>query len=173
MQLISDEYRQLNEQLHDSNPAYGVSGHQHTDSVINLSKIVGSVDILDYGCGKSTLARNLPFSIKQYDPAIDKYKALPEPADIVVCTDVLEHIEPEALDEVLKHLASLTKKAGLFTAATRPAVKFLADGRNAHLIVQPAKWWVDKFYEHFDVINFTKANHEISFIVEPKKMDSV
>jgi hypothetical protein len=71
------------------------------------------------------------------------------PADVVVCNDVLEHVEPEHLDEVLKHMASLAKKAIVLTVATVPAVKTLADGRNAHLIVENARWWYTKLEPYF------------------------
>ena len=43
----------------------------------------------------------LTFEIKEYDPAIPGKDSLPEPADIVVCSDVLEHIEPNYLLNVL------------------------------------------------------------------------
>jgi 2-polyprenyl-3-methyl-5-hydroxy-6-metoxy-1,4-benzoquinol methylase len=137
--------------------------------VLELAKALGTTDVLDYGCGKSTLARNLPFTIKQYDPAIEKYKEAPSPADIVVCTDVLEHIEPEFIDNVLEHLAKLTKKKGYFTASTIEAQKVLADGRNAHLLIKPAKWWVDKFREYFEILKSTEENNEVIVFVEPKK----
>jgi 2-polyprenyl-3-methyl-5-hydroxy-6-metoxy-1,4-benzoquinol methylase len=170
MQLISNEYCRLNEQLHTSNEHYGVSGKRHAAFVYQMAQNLNTTDILDYGCGKSTLARNLPFTIQQYDPAVSKYAAMPEPADIVVCTDVLEHIEPELIDNVLAHLQKLTKKAGFFTVATRPAKKILADGRNAHLIIQPANWWLDKFIKLFDVVRFTREqNQEFSICVEPLK----
>jgi hypothetical protein len=63
---------------------------------------------------------------------------------MVVCTDVLEHIEPEHLDAVLRHVCSLAKKAVFLQIATRPAKKCLPDGRNAHLTVQSAEWWLAK-----------------------------
>jgi 2-polyprenyl-3-methyl-5-hydroxy-6-metoxy-1,4-benzoquinol methylase len=168
MQLISEEYRKLNEQLHETNKHYGTSGQLYVSDIIGILKNLQTQDVLDYGCGKSTLAQNLPFSIKQYDPAVPKYAAQPDPADLVVCTDVLEHIEPEMIDDVLKHLAKLTKKAGYFTACTVAAQKTLADGRNAHLIVKPPIWWIHKIDEHFEILNFTKKGHEAVFIVQPK-----
>jgi 2-polyprenyl-3-methyl-5-hydroxy-6-metoxy-1,4-benzoquinol methylase len=67
--------------------------------------------------------------------------AAPEPHDIVACTDVLEHIEPDCLDDVLKDIRRCTKKVAFLLIATRPAIKVLADGRNAHLIQQPYTWW--------------------------------
>lgn len=168
MQTISTEYRKLNEKLHE-NPEYGASSVRHVQQVLQIAQRLNTTDILDYGCGKSCLARNLPFAIKEYDPAIPKFNSEPEAADIVVCTDVLEHIEPEFLDNVLAAFEKNIKKVGFFTISTRPAKKILADGRNAHLIVQPAKWWIHKLYEHFDVISFTKEANELIVIVEQKE----
>lgn len=168
MQLISEEYRSLNTDLH-SNPAYGVSSVRHVGMVCSIAQKFETQDILDYGCGKSMLARNIPFNIQEYDPAIKEHAEEPKPADIVVCTDVLEHIEPELLDNVLKHLKKLTKKAGFFTVATRPAKKILADGRNAHLIVQPAAWWEEKLKKLFNIVKFVTDDEkkECLVFVEP------
>jgi len=169
MLLISDGYRDQLSKMHIDKISFGAIGCRHTGRIISLMKKMGTNDVLDYGCGKSTLARNLPFSIKEYDPAIPKHSELPKPADIVVCTDVLEHIEPEYLDNVISHLNNLVKKVGYFTACTIPAVKKLPDGRNAHLTVEPAKWWINKFWEHFEVVSFTKLDNEIIFMVELDK----
>lgn len=168
MQVITKEYRELNSQLHKDNVHYGMSGGRNAYLVMQLALELNTMDILDYGCGKSKLAHNLPFKIKQYDPAIPKYA---DPVlgarDIVVCTDVLEHIEPNCLDDVLKHLSLLVKKVGYFTVATRPAKKTLADGRNAHLIVQPMHWWLQKLFKFFDIRKLEKKEGEFIVIVEP------
>jgi hypothetical protein len=66
----------------------------------------------------------------------------PEPHDLVVCSDVLEHIEPDCLGDVLRHLYDLTKKALFVDVACRPAKKVLADGRNAHLIQRDPSAWL-------------------------------
>lgn len=168
MQLYSEQYRQLNEQLHQDNENYGKSGSKWSFVILKLAEQLRTKDILDYGCGKSSLSLHLPFSIKQYDPAIKKYEDKPNPADVVVCTDVLEHIEPECLDNVLQHLSVLTKQMGLFTASTKPAIKTLADGRNAHLIVKPGNWWLLKILNYFDVKEFKEDANECVFFVKPK-----
>jgi 2-polyprenyl-3-methyl-5-hydroxy-6-metoxy-1,4-benzoquinol methylase len=165
---ISESYRELNAKLHASNEFYGTSGAKYSQQVHALALSLQTQDILDYGCGKSTLANNLPFKIKQYDPAIKKYEALPEPADLVVCTDVLEHIEPEKLDDVLGHLKSLTKRKGFFTIANRPARKTLEDGRNAHLIIEPPIYWLNKLTDYFTVVGFQDLRDEMLVVVEPK-----
>jgi hypothetical protein len=166
--MISDDYKELNAKLHASNAHYGTSGAKYAQQVHALAMSLQTEDILDYGCGKSTLANNLPFKIKQYDPAIPKYAALPIPADLLVCTDVLEHIEPEMLDTVLSHLAEMTKRKGFLVIANRPARKTLEDGRNAHLIIEPPLYWLTKLYDYFNVVGFQDLKGEMLVIVEPK-----
>lgn len=166
--MISESYRALNEKLHKDNPHYGTSGQKFSQQIHALALAMQTEDILDYGCGKSTLAQNLPFKIKQYDPAVKKYAALPNPADLVVCTDVLEHIEPEMLDEVLNHLKTLTKRKGFFTIANRPAHKTLDDGRNAHLIIEPPLYWLTKLFDYFNVAGYQDLKGEMLVVVEPK-----
>jgi hypothetical protein len=145
--LITEEYRSLNAQLHE-NEAYGTSGRHAAETIKNLSDKYGR-DILDYGCGKRTLEKALGFPIKNYDPAIEGLDAPPEPAEIVVCGDVLEHIERDCLNDVLDDLKRVVRHIGLFTISTVPAKKFLADGRNAHLIVEKEGWWFPKIKSRF------------------------
>lgn len=146
--LISEEYRQENKRLHDAGE-YGHKGHIFAPNVIALSKSLGTTDVLDYGCGNHTLQMMLPFPIKEYDPCVAGYDELPQPAKIVICTDVLEHIELDCLDAVLDHLKSLTLEIGYFSIDTRPAQKFLSDGRNAHLIQERASWWFARLWERW------------------------
>jgi len=168
--LISEEYRDLNKKLHSSKEHYGTTGKNFGAAILRLSQQIGSRDVLDYGCGKHTLAESLPFEIREYDPAIEGYDSIPKPADIVACTDVLEHIEPEAIDAVLDDLKRVTKKIGFFTVHTGVAKKTLADGRNAHLIQKPPTWWLPKIQERFDLLEFKYAVKGDGFmvIVKPK-----
>jgi len=150
--LITDEYRQLNSDLHKDKPTYGRSGQKWKDAVIALCEAYMTLDVLDYGCGKSTLQGSLPFEISQYDPCITELSEEPDPADILVCTDVLEHIEPELLEAVLDDLKAKMLKAGLITIATRKAHKTLSDGRNAHLTVEQWDWWKPLIEKRFNVL---------------------
>jgi hypothetical protein len=130
-------------------PAYGIGGARWASLIISLCK--PNETILDYGCGKGELKKSLlPRPVIEYDPAIaGKDKA--EPCDMVVCTDVLEHIEPDLLDNVLKHLLEMTKRKLLVAISLRPADKFLSDGRNAHLSLHDAFWWQAKLEKHFKI----------------------
>ena len=107
--------------------------------------------------------------LRGYDPAIEGLDAPPNPADIVVCGDVLEHVEPQCLDAVVDDLRRVTKKAALLVVATRPAVKTLADGRNAHLIVESADWWLPRIARCFDLVHYERLSEgEFAAIGEPK-----
>jgi hypothetical protein len=170
MQLITEEYRNMNKELHDTNKYYGTSGHRYLGAIIDVAKVIQTQDILDYGCGKSTLANNLPFPIKQYDPAVPKHSELPKPADLVVCTDVLEHIEPECVDDVIDHLASVTRIACFITVAIRPAKKFLSDGRNAHLIQALPIWWIKKLEARFEVKDLKEGEGEFSAVLWARQL---
>lgn len=163
--LISDSYKQLNEELHYSNAGYGTSGHKWADAVVALADSHNTSNVLDYGCGKSTLAESLPFLIRQYDPCIKEYCTRPEAADIVVCTDVLEHIEPDCIDDVIGDVSSLIKICGFIFVSTRPANKELSDGRNAHLIQMPGEWWFSKLQERFKVTRPVIYSKGISVVI--------
>lgn len=146
--LATDRYRQLLREKHAS-IAWGKHGHSHAPEVQQYIKEIGARTVLDYGCGRATLAAALPdVKVFEYDPGVAGKDDLPKPADIVVCTDVLEHIEPELLDRVLRHIYLLAKRAAYFVIATRLARELLPDGRNAHLIVQPPEWWVERLQSH-------------------------
>jgi hypothetical protein len=84
---------------------------------------------------------------------------------MVACIDVLEHIEPACLEEVLDDLMRLTKAVGFFSVHTGPAIKTLSDGRNAHLIQQPPEWWLPKFIERFEVQTFQRVESGFYVIV--------
>ena len=74
----------------------------------------------------------------------------------MACIDVLEHIEPELLDNVLDDLQRVVLHVGVFTVHTGAALKVLADGRNAHLIQRSPAWWLPKFMERFELVAFNR-----------------
>lgn len=167
-ELISAEYRELNYRLHRENLAYGIGGGRHADTVEKLAKSVGSQSVLDYGCGKGYLAKELNFPIWEYDPAIPGKDESPRPSDIVVCTDVLEHIEPEKIDDVLYDIKRCLKKVGYLIINTGPAHKTLPDGRNTHLLQRDKQWWTERLQRYFTVGKVFQVGAELHVIVGPK-----
>lgn len=110
--------------------------------------------------------------ILSYDPAIEGCEEK-KPCDLVVCTDVLEHVEPEYLDNVLNDIHRLMQKVGYFTVHTEAAMKHLSDGRNAHLIQKPYSWWFDKLSERFWVSKMFNLSSDVFFTVAHSKETAV
>lgn len=154
--LISSYYTEQNRRLHKERPDYGTGGHQWAKTIGKLCEKHGTQDVLDYGCGKESLKAQLPF-VRGYDPCIDGLDAAPDPADIVVCTDVLEHIEPQCIDDVLDDLRRVTRRVLFCAVATGAAQKFLPDGRNAHLIQEDIRWWLPKLWDRFQIRQLNDA----------------
>jgi hypothetical protein len=168
---ISEEYRQQQQKLHE-NPNYGTASVQFAPMVTKIINQAQVEELLDYGAGKMRLFQNIKpehkLRLQAYDPAIPELSADPLPMQMVTCIDVLEHIEPELLDNVLDHLKALTLEIGFFTVHTGPAVKVLPDGRNAHLIQQPPAWWLPKILDRFELQTFQKMENGFMVVVTAK-----
>lgn len=144
--LITQAYVDEQKALHAMPKGYGGKGRKWADGVLDVAQHFGASSILDYGCGQGSLAsvlreRSQGVRIDEYDPAIPGKDGRPSFADMVVCTDVIEHVEPECLEAVLQHIRSLARKVVFMVVATRPSGKTLSDGRNAHLIIETPEWW--------------------------------
>jgi len=171
---ITEEYRKLQQELH-RNPNYGVASLQFAPYVASLMKQTNSRTISDYGAGKKNLLKGLaaagiqPAEYYPYDPAFPEYGP-PRTADVVCCIDVLEHIEPDLVDNVLAELGSITTRFGFFSVHQGPAGKVLADGRNAHLIQKPTSWWLPRIVKHFEIVQLQAhqiMGHGFWLIVAP------
>ena len=174
--IISDEYLALQKKLHEL-PHYGTASLFFAPMVAQFIRKENIKFITDYGAGKQNLRKGLAaqgitsIEYAPYDPVFPEYGP-PTPSEFVCCIDVLEHIEPELLDNVLAELASLTQKHGFFSIHLGPAQKILADGRNAHLIQQPASWWIKKLSHYFEIREVQEIKvmgNGLSVIVAPKR----
>lgn len=150
--LITPEYVEEQKKLHQD-PSYGSGSHRHAYLVVGIAWMEQCDSILDYGCGKGTLGELIRSrggcDFFEYDPGITGKDMPPEPADLVACLDVMEHIEPEFLDAVIKDLARLAKKRLFVDISTKfTKSRWLSDGRNSHLIVEQDAWWAKKFTDH-------------------------
>ncbi len=153
--LISPEYRTQQEKLH-AGGQYGVVAGMYAPMVSEMVNRMGITRLLDYGCGSQChLLRNLKVNHKltyqAYDPAVEQFSKPPVPAEVVACIDVLEHIEPELLENVLDDLKRLAEQFVFLTIDTEPALKVLEDGRNAHLIQEPLRWWLPKLWSRWEL----------------------
>ena len=150
--LISPEYLESQKILHAQPRGYGGRGDKWAGVVLQIAIAHEAYSILDYGCGEGSLKRALNghasvIRVDEYDPAIPGKDGPPTFADMVNVTDVLEHIEPDRLDTVLQHIKGLARKVIWVVVSTKTSNKVLDDGRNAHLIVRPPRWWKKRFIQ--------------------------
>lgn len=99
----------------------------------------------DFGCGKGNVTGKLRetypgITVLGYDP-MDETTSLPDQIDMVFSKDVLEHAEPQMLEFVLSDLWQHTCKVQCHLIACHKAIHYLADGRNARLIIETPDWW--------------------------------
>lgn len=169
---ISEEYRAEQQKLHE-NPKYGVASLSFAPVVRSLLRLGNCTSLSDYGAGKCNLKKALGLRdggkvrYFPYDPAFPEYGA-PQPADLVTSIDVLEHIEPELLDDVLSEISSISRRLAFLTVHTGPAKKVLSDGRNAHLIQESPGWWLARFEPYFDILHVQQVRKGFFVIACPK-----
>jgi len=159
---LLDSYKELHK---EEGKFRGISLVPLVPTLFNIIKENNCKTLLDYGCGKA-----IPYSKKEcksiglkkpvqelcnldsfdlYDPAYPKYNKLSKKKyDIVVCTDVMEHIAEQDIDYVLKDILSHSKKAVFLNISCQPALKHFKEGKfkgqNVHISVFDGVWWSDK-----------------------------
>lgn len=166
--LISNSYALQQQQLHETTN-YGTASIKYAPIVTEIINRLEITHLLDYGCGaKMNLIKHIKpkhkLQYQAYDAGVPDLAGMPVPAQMVACIDVLEHIEPEYLENVLDHLASLTEAVVFLTVHTSAAIKTLPDGRNAHLIQEPMDWWLPKIMKRFE-IQTVQMRHANAFYI--------
>lgn len=168
--LITEEYRKQQQDMH-AKYDYGTASVAYAPLVTSVINNLGITKMLDYGAGRGRLGESIEpdhaVTIDHYDPAIPDWAEEPEPCELVCCIDVLEHIEPDLIDNVLDDLKRVTQRYGFFSIHTGPAVKILQDGRNAHLIQEDFRWWLPRLWERFNIYSMTHAQGGFYVVVTP------
>ena len=178
----SQEYHDLIDSykvLHQEEGKFkGISLVPLVPTLMSLVKENNCKTLLDYGCGKA-----IPYdknrckevdlrhpiqklcnlkSFDLYDPAYEKYATLPDKKyDIVVCTDVLEHIAEQDIDYVLTEILSHSKKIVFLNISCQPALKHFKEGKfkgkNVHISVFDPSWWGHKIGNIWNKFNHLKV----------------
>lgn len=155
--LISESYKKELEELHKINEDWGTGPKISVIGICHWMYMNNIKRVLDYGCGKGRLSLFLPIEVSNYDPGIPEWCVNPKPEDYLLCTDVLEHVEPDYIENVIEHLVSKFKKKAYLIIALGPSRVILPSGRNAHLIIKSAEWWIKlvKKYAFIEHIEFS------------------
>lgn len=163
MTTLIDRYKAMAD---EGGNFHGLSILHHAPSIKKLAHSVGAGSMLDFGCGRGDaystphkLHHQLGISrrhVRLYDPAFRKHDEFPIGKwDLVVCSDVLEHVAEADVDQFLGHLFEKARMAVWASVCCRPAKKcFPGTDTNLHVTVQPFEWWDAKFQrasEHFGI----------------------
>jgi len=163
----SEYFEYLNEYktLHEQKSKF--RGSSLISYIVPIKKLISDnkcKTLLDYGCGKALAYSDdyAEFEIKKplpeyweldsytlYDPAYPKYSKEPTGKyDVVICTDVLEHIPEQDLDWVINKVVKYSNKIVFFNICTVPALKHFKEGKfkgqNLHISVFEDQWWIKK-----------------------------
>lgn len=138
-------------------------------------KLTDSKSVLDYGSGSGAFRRDLEqlrgdADIHEYEPGHEELSAEPPVCDATVCIDVMEHVEPELVDNVLQEIYDKTRKFAYIGVCCVPSGGAFDDGTNLHLLVKPPVWWIHKLEEYpWEIINLNVANNKHIQIIVKKK----
>ena len=147
-------------------------------TLVKITKENNCKTLLDYGCGKA-----IPYdkdrckevdlrhpiqklcnlkSFDLYDPAYEKYATLPDKKyNVVVCTDVLEHIAEQDIDYVLTEILSRSDKIVFLNISCQPALKHFKQGNLKSKIVLLSvfnpSWWGHKIGNIWNKFNNIKV----------------
>lgn len=176
--MISDQYKQSLESLQSKNSFKGllVKYDPVKEFVIKYSPS----SILDYGCAKGNLVNQLRLDfpttlVEGYDPGVFEFNKIKRSSyECLISNDVIEHFEPEFLDQTLTKMSNLYSVSAWLIIACYPAKKKLPDGRNAHLTVESPDWWLKKIKKTFvdskivmnEVVEYAKGKPELRLILE-------
>lgn len=161
MTLYSPEHIEKQKQLHQELPAYGQTSMVFAPMVSELVNANDIAELLDYGSGQGEVGKRLELNhevtIRNYDPAISDYCEAPDPAEMLICLDVLDAVEDEYIEPILDDLARLTKKMAFVSVNTSapPAENEMVDGRN----FKPVEWWLPRIMERFELHYFSRIDY--------------
>jgi hypothetical protein len=149
---------------------HGLSVMQHAKQIGKLIKEHKIATVLDFGCGRGDAYRSphklhhtwgIPRrNLQLYDPSFPGVDKKPERRfDLVLCSDVLEHIPEEDVQRFIGDLFNHAKVHVWASVCCRAAKKtFPTTGENLHVTVKPFQWWHDTFAEVcplFPTVTFT------------------
>lgn len=141
---------------------HGLSLLTHKVGIGKLIRTYKVSTVLDWGCGRGDPYRGPHkiwrewgvkwFDVWLYDPSFpthDKPPPSEKKFDLVICSDVLEHVPEADVDAFVTNLFAHARTVVWASVCCRPAKKtFPTTGENLHVTVKPLQWWIDTFDEH-------------------------
>ena len=171
--ITNKNYVEQYKLLNDKNKLYYESNLSIFNMINEISLFIDYLkpkNILDYGCGNGVLLKLLrhkypEINIDGYDPAIKEFSVIPQNHyDMIINTDVLEHIPKSDIGDVVNHIKSLSNNV-FFCLHHGKAYTILPNGQNAHITIKPKEWYHNLMKKYFDIIIPLNARNPINSIV--------
>ena len=173
--LISKEYKKKIVAFHEKRH-WGYAFEKHIPSLIYKYMALSQANsLLDYGAGYGEFKKQMDnqyfaakFNIHEYEPGIIGKDEDPPVCDATVCFDVLEHVEPNKIDNVLQHIYDKTNKWAYVVICCVSAKKTFPDGQNLHLLVREANWWLEKFKYEWNMFDIKDTGGHLKILLIKK-----
>lgn len=171
--ITNKNYVEQYKLLNDKNKLYYESNLSIFNMVNEISLFIDYLkpkNVLDYGRGNGVLLKLLRYkypkiNIDGYDPAIKEFSVIPNNHyDMIINTDVLEHIPKSDIADVVNHIKSLSNNV-FFCLHHGKAWTILPNGENAHITIEPKEWYHNLMRNYFDIIIPLNARNPINSIV--------
>ena len=153
-----------------TNPVFDGGGVKRvSDAVLKYVEANKGCTVLDYGCGNAIhwhkrvqlkqdlfatytefLGPNMS-GFYRYDPAHPIYNKRPNGRyDLIVCTDVLEHVPIDEMPAVLEEIASymLNHSEAIFSIPKKESKNAFRDGENMHCTLMSFDEWAKLISKH-------------------------
>lgn len=148
MPIIDEKLIEQYKELHEASGGYGDSACFLMYEILACLVDLKPNSVLEYGCGRSDLIEILPLENVEfwvrYDPALLEFVKPPySDFDLVINTDMMEHIPACDIDIVLEDIRCYSENV-FFNISTRAAECFLPNGDNAHCTVWGTEVWLAK-----------------------------
>ena len=154
---MQDKYIEQYKLLYQIKPKYGKSSVKLYDTILPIINEYSPNSILDFGCGQSPLVDMIKevfngISIHRYDPVFEEFSKLPNHiVDFVICTDVLQHVPEDDLDNTLKQITSLSKNCFFHIKCTDHPTRF-PNGEPSNITVRSKEWWKKFLSNYFNSV---------------------
>lgn len=164
------KYLEQYKQLHQNKQGYGATGESMAGVIYRQLLKLKPMSILDYGCGKSKLVELLRWQdgvvLNKYDPAVAGVDKIPyKKYELVITTDVLEHIPEEELKTNLDRISGLSETS-IHAISLRESGNVLPDGTPCHVTVKPQKWWEQFLSKWYKVSIIKRYKDKVMFLCQ-------
>lgn len=151
-------YEKIYKRLHVENIKMfsGNMDLENADEIARLVAITGARRLIDYGSGKGYQYLKQRVHDRWggvvphcYDIGVPQLSDYPRGVfDGLICTDVLEHITEQDLDDIINDAFSYLDESkttfAYFNIFCNPSGKTFADGTNMHVTIRDPVWWNKK-----------------------------